>query len=1124
MTSQRSACFGTATATDEDHPVTAFSRLWISVCGRGAVRRSALLTVLAFAALLPIAAPAAAAAEAPRLTIHSLALPTSFSESDTANCIANFTECDRYQVSATNSGSQPTHGAIVLTDSLPAGLSIHEFKFVKNVLAGEIEELTAECKPEGNSVKCRHTASLKPDQSLELRLAVTVQPGAVGGEVNTAEVTGGESPGASLAEADVLDSPAPFGIRALSPYLPGPDGEPSTQAGGHPYEFVTRFDLDTRIKPSPESQVLPTSVEDLRDAVVDLPPGLIGSATATPEKCTLIQLTTLAGCPPDTRVGNLRTDPEAIARVNSGLFNMVPEHGVAAEFGFVDVLNTTHVIYASVVPTAQGYTTRATTPETPQVGITDAIATFFGDPAAKDGGEAGTPMFANPADCSGEPLNTTIHVDSWQSPGPYDADGTPNFSDPRWAGATAQTPAVTGCNQLSFEPTISATPETNRADSPTGLEVDLRVPQTEGPETLATPPLKKAVVTLPEGMTVNPSSANGLEGCSLAALGMSASGEPDAAAPTCPDASKIGSVELETPALPGVLQGDIYVARQTENPFHSLLALYIVVDDPTTGVIVKLPGEIRANAVTGQLETVVDNSPQFPFSELRTHFFGGQRAALRTPSVCGTYTVTSSLTPWSAPESGPPATPSASFEITQGCASSAGTEPNHPGFSAGTLDPLAGAYSPFVLKLTREDASQEFKGLSLTLPEGLIGKLAGIPYCPDATLAAAAAKSGLAEQASPSCPAASEVGSVTVGAGSGLEPFYATGRAYLAGPYKGAPLSLAVITPAVAGPFDLGDVVIRNALQVNPETTQITAVSDEIPHILQGIPLDIRSIALKMNRSQFTLNPTNCEKKSITGTASTVQGQSAVLANPFQVGGCKQLGFKPSLKLSLKGSTKHAGHPALKAVLTYPKQGAYANIAKAQVNLPGSEFIDQGNLNKTCTKPVLLAGNCPASTIYGKVKAWTPLLEAPLEGPVYLVGGYGFKLPALVAELDGQIKVLLVGKVDSGPNKGIRNTFETVPDAPVEKFELNLKGGPKYSLLENSENLCAKPQKAIADFTAQSGKVLDLKPTITNSCKTNGGKGKKGGKHRKKHKGTGKQNGGGGSQQKSTGKHQGSGK
>jgi hypothetical protein len=665
-----------------------------------------------------------------------------------------------------------------------------------------------------------------------------------------------------------------------------------------------------------------------------------------------------------------------------------------------------------------------------------------------------------------------------------------------------------GDTAVAFSEVVESEPPLEPA-----LPSPLVSPQATMPEIgpgLATADLRDAVVKLPRGLTVNPSSAAGLQGCTPEQFGLE---EPFDASPIhttagpaqCPDAAKIGSVEINTPLLDHPLPGGVYLAQPYDNPFNSLLAIYIAVDDPTSGVVVKLAGHVELGP-EGQLTTTFDENPQLPFEDFKLDFFNGPRSALKTPAVCGNYESTSTLTPWSAPETGPPATPRDTYAVSQAptagaCPTSQGALPNSAIFSAGTESPLAGAYSPFVVNLHREDGTQNFASLTVTPPAGLLGKLAGIPYCSDASLANAASKSGAEEQASPSCPSASEVGTVDVGAGAGPIPFHAPGRAYLAGPYKGAPLSLAIITPAVAGPYDLGTVVVRSALEIDPFTSQITVKSDQIPTELKGIPLDVRSIAVKMNRSNFTLNPTSCEAMAVGGSMTSTVNQSVALSNRFQVGNCGNLGFKPRLKLSLKGSTTRTGHPALKAVLTYPKAGAYANVRRAQVNLPHSEFIEQANLNKTCTKPLLLAGQCPAKSIYGKAKAWTPLLDKPLEGNVYLVGGFGFKLPALVAELNGQIRILLAGKVDSGPNKGIRNTFEAVPDAPVEKFELNLKGGPKYSLLVNSENLCKKPQKAIARFTAQNGKVLQAKPVIANDCKkksSGGGKKTKGGHHQKK--------------------------
>jgi hypothetical protein len=621
---------------------------------------------------------------------------------------------------------------------------------------------------------------------------------------------------------------------------------------------------------------------------------------------------------------------------------------------------------------------------------------------------------------------------------------------------------------------------------------------------LATAALKDTTVTLPAGMTLNASAASGLGSCTEAQMGYAPEGSKIRFATTpqtCPAASKLGNLEVSTPLIEHRLPGTIYLARPYENPFGNLTAIYLAVEDEESGIVAKLAGKVTPDPITGQLSATFGESPQLPIEDIDLHFFNGARAALTTPLTCGTKTTTSTLTPWSTPE-GQDVHPSDSFEtqVAAGgsgvCPSSEANAPNTPVFTAGTVSPEAGAYSPFLLRLARQDGTQRLTAIDTTLPKGLAAKFAGIPYCSEAQIAQAQSRSnpnqGALEKASPSCPSASEVGTVNVGAGSGPTPTYVSGHAYLAGPYKGAPLSLAIITPAIAGPFDLGAVVVRTAVYINPETAQGRAVSDPLPSILQGVPLDIRSIAVKLDRPGFTLNPTSCDPMAIAGAATALTGQSAVLSSPFQVGGCNALKFKPKLAISLKGGTRRHDFPALKAVLTYPKGGSYANISSAQVTLPHSAFLEQGHIGTVCTRVQFAASACPKASIYGKAKAITPLLDKPLEGPVYLRSS-SHELPDLVAALNGQIDVVLAGRVDTGKGGGIRNTFEAVPDAPVSKFVLEMKGGKK-GLLVNSENICRKPQKASVSFTAQNGDALSLAPTIKNSCK---GKAKKRGGKKK---------------------------
>ena len=528
------------------------------------------------------------------------------------------------------------------------------------------------------------------------------------------------------------------------------------------------------------------------------------------------------------------------------------------------------------------------------------------------------------------------------------------------------------------------------------------------------------------------------------------------------------------------------MAAPHDNPFDSLLAIYIAVDDPKSGVVVKLPGHVQADPQTGQLTATFDDNPQLPFEDFTLDFLGGPRAALATPQTCGDFTTTTDLKPWS--ENGD-AHPSDSFAIDSGpsgspCASPGG-KPNRPAFSAGTVNPVAGAYSPFVLRLSREDGSQRLASVDTGLPPGLVGKLAGIPYCPEAAIAAAAARTGSAETTAPSCPAASRVGTVNVGAGAGPQPYFAQGAAYLAGPYKGAPLSLALVTPAVAGPYDLGTVVVRAALYVNPVTAQITAKSDPIPTILEGIPLDLRSVVLTADRPGFTLNPTNCEPMAVAGAAFSVLGQTALLSSRFQVGGCGRLGLKPRLYTRLFGGTKRGAHPKLRAVLM-PRPGQ-ANLARAAVTLPRSEFLDQANIRTVCTRVQFAANACPQGAIYGRAVAFTPLLDQPLSGPVYLRSS-SHKLPDLVLDLHGQIEIEASARIDS-KNKGIRTTFEAIPDAPLSKLVLYMKGGKKKGLLVNSRNICTKAYRATANLKGQNGRKKTLKPQLKNGkCKKKKGK------------------------------------
>lgn len=908
---------------------------------------------------------------------------------------------------------------------------------------------------------------------------------------------------------------ASFGLHDVGLTATNQDGSPVAQAGAHPYDLDTTFSVDTK-----EVEGLAVPDEDIRDLIAQLPTGLLANPTAVP-RCSAADFAggEEIGTPacPDSSVIGLFDLTFGFGEANDlhiPVYNLYPPPGVAVRFGFrplgvpvaVDGGIAQHPPYngfAGSVATAQaGFVYGGSlhiwgNPASPAHDLQRGRCGFSEDPTdVCPVAIAQRPFLFMPRSCSG-PLSSLFETRSWQHP-----------EDWLYYPLTSQ--SLGGCSRLAFSPTITAQPTSKATTSPSGLDFSLDVadPGLPNPDGLAASDIEKAEVTLPAGMSVNPSQAEGLAVCSKADLAReSADSAPGAG---CPAASKIGSLEVESPLLEGAdIKGALYVAKPYDNlAGDSLLALYIVIKDPTLGISVTQTARIETDPETGQLTTITEDMPQLPFSHFRLHFREGARSPLVTPSACGHYDVAAKLYPYSG---APPITSTSGFEVISGPDNSpcptGGLPPFHPNLEAGTVNNAAGAFSPFNVKLTRTDSEQEFTNFSIKLPPGIAGKLAGIPFCSDAAIAQAQGRTGphggQEEIDSPSCPAASYVGRTLAGAGVGPSLAYAPGKLYLAGPYHGAPLSIVSITAGVVGPFDIGTVVVRLAVKVNPETGEVfldSTGSDPIPHIIQGIPIHLRDIRAYTDRPEFTYNPTNCEP---TSTASTVLGSGLDFVSPaddnpfvatsrFQAADCASLGYQPQLSLRLRGSTKRGGNPALRAVLT-PRPGD-ANSAAISVALPHSEFLEQGHIRTICTRVQFNAGagngaGCPAESIYGHAKAWTPILAEPLEGPIFLRSSE-HPLPDLVLALHGLIDFNAVGRIDS-VNGGIRNTFDLVPDAPISKVVVELQGGKK-SLLANSRNLCESVNRATAKFKGQNGKRYNARPVLKVKC---------GKKAKKKHKG-----------------------
>jgi hypothetical protein len=648
-------------------------------------------------------------------------------------------------------------------------------------------------------------------------------------------------------------------------------------------------------------------------------------------------------------------------------------------------------------------------------------------------------------------------------------------------------------SQQSFSPSIEVTAETSATDTPTGLEMNLRVPQNEDPNGVAAARVKEAVVTLPPGLTLSPSANDGLEACSPAQIGIGSVQEMERP-PACPAASKVGYLEVSTPLFEHPLQGEIYLAQQ-ETVQGALVGVYLVVDDPATGTLVKLVAHLElggqqgvSGLEPGQVRVVLDNEPQLLFSDLKLVLSGGPHALFVSPQACGSASASSAITGWN----GTVAMPFSNvLSTSSGC-----TQGFSPAFTAGTTSNQAGAYSPFTLTISREDGSQRLGLINVTTPPGLLGDIAGVTICPNSGIEAAERRDqpgdGALEQADPSCPAGSDVGTVTASVGPGPDSVSATGHEYLAGPYKGAPFDLVAVTPAISGPFDLGVVVLRQGLYVDPHTAQATVKSDPLPTVLDGVPLDVRSVAVHIDGvggdNHFIFNPTNCAPLAVTGSLVSTSGTNAAISSPFQAANCASLKFKPGFVVSTEGRASKAAGASLDAMVTYPNapEGTYANIKSVKVDLPKQLPARLTTLQKACLAATFEANpaTCPTASVVGSAKAITPILTSPLAGPVYLVSYGNEAFPNVEIVLQGEgITMTLVG--NTNVKKGITsNTFKTIPDAPISSFELKLPAGPYSVLAANGSgnsrwDLCGQTLAMPTAITAQNGAVLKQSTKIT---------------------------------------------
>ncbi|HEY3759629.1 MAG TPA: hypothetical protein VGL37_07685 [Solirubrobacteraceae bacterium] len=1061
----------------------------------------ALLGVLG-AVFLISATPAFA--ESPWWQLSSGSIPTNLAPGST----------DKIQLVATNLGDGEVNGAattVTVTDELPVGLTA-------TAISGKSGPYNDEGQPEPDgpvectltSLSCTFAGKLPPYERLWIDITVEVTPGVAANVENEARITGGGAPSVIVKRPlNISSAPTAFGVEDYEMVPEEEGGAVDTQAGSHPFQLTSTIALNQ----TPEKPHQPAQPKDQH---FYLPAGLVGNPTPFPQ-CTNADFAArvigqINSCPNDTAIGVAMITsqlagegPGAILGLFTRavpLFNLEPSVGEPARFGFE--VSYDPVILDTAVRTGGDYGVTVNVSNITELpSFLAARVTFWGvpgDPSHDNsrgwdclpsftkelGGCAATPSVSKPppfltmpTSCSA-PFETSVTTDSWSEPSVL----APPVSF-LLQNALGEPVALGGCNRLPFGPSISVAPDAEAASKPSGLSVDVHVPQevSQDAGALSEANVKDTTVTLPQGVTLNPAGANNLEACSEAQIGFEGVERPSeidrfsASEPSCPDASKIATVTIHSPLLPNPLQGEVYLAAQNANPFGSLVAQYLVAKDPVSGVLIKLAGEVSLNQGTGQITATFENSPDLPFEDLELHFFGGERAPLSTPARCGTYTTLASMTPWS---DNPPAEPTSSFAITSGPDGSpcpGASLPFAPSFTGGTTNIQAGAFSTLDTVMSREDGNQNLQAVTLHTPPGLSGLLSAVKLC------------GEAQADAGTCGPESLIGHTTVSVGLGGDPYTVTGgEVFITGPYQGAPFGLSIVNPAVAGPFNLGKVIVRAKIEVDPHTAALTVTTDntgqyKIPQILDGIPLQIKHIAVTIDRPGFTFNPTSCHSMAITGTLSGAEGASSPLNIPFQVANCANLKFEPKFAVSTSGKTSKANGASLTAKLSYPNtpQGSEANIARVKVDLPKQLPSRLTTLQKACTNAQFEANpaDCPAASKIGYATVTTPLLPVPLTGPAIFVSHGGEAFPSLTMVLQGYgVTVDLVGTTFISHAGITSTTFKTVPDTPFNTFQLTLPEGP-YSALAANGNLCNSKLAMPTEFVGQNGAVIHQSTPLT---------------------------------------------